>query len=73
MMEVIKKNVGVDIAKDDFVATLVVLMLNQEVVYQGSKKFNNNKKGFEDFLLWVKATFIDEHYSFHHGTNRCIL
>lgn len=60
-MEVIKKNVGIDISKNDFVATLVVLLLNQEIVYQGSKKFNNNPKGFKEFLSWVLSVFSDKH------------
>lgn len=60
-MEVMKKNVGIDISKNDFVATLVVLMYNQEIIYLGSKKFKNNLEGFEKFYLWVKTTLGEDH------------
>ena len=55
-MEILKQNVGVDISKNDFFATIAVLMYNQEIIYRGSKKFNNNPEGFEEFFLWVLTT-----------------
>ena len=59
-MEVLKRNVGIDIAKDDFVATLVVLLINQEIIYQGGKKFKNTPEGFEKFLSWVISILPDK-------------
>ena len=64
-MEVVKKNVGIDISKDDFVATTVTLMSNQEIIYHGSKKFKNNPEGFKKFYLWVNSIFDDDDLPVH--------
>jgi len=64
-MEVVKKNVGIDISKDDFVATLVTLMANQEIVYHGNNKYKNNPEGFKKFYLWVNSIFVDDDLPVH--------
>ena len=53
-MEVLRQNVGIDIAKDSFVATFTVLLKGQLIKNKGTKKFENNHKGFEEFLNWCK-------------------
>jgi hypothetical protein len=53
-MEIIRENAGIDIAKNSFVATLTVLLTGQIVKHLGTKKFKNNKKGFDEFYNWCK-------------------
>ena len=52
-MEVLKQNVGIDVAKDSFVATLTVLLENQVLKHLRTKSFNNNRKGFEALNQWL--------------------
>jgi transposase len=52
--EIIKQNVGIDIAKDDFKVCLSVLGSDLRMVIKGSRTFNNNEKGFADFLSWAE-------------------
>ena len=53
-MEELRQNVGIDVAKDSFVAAFTVLLKGQGIKYKGTKKFNNNSKGFEEFLRWCE-------------------
>ena len=53
-MEIIRQNAGIDIAKDSFVATLTILLTGQLVKHLGTKKFKNNRKGFDEFYNWSK-------------------
>ena len=53
-MEVLRQNVGIDVAKDSFVAVFTVLLKGQVIKYKGTKKFQNNRKGFEEFLRWCE-------------------
>lgn len=64
-MEVVKQNVGIDISKNDFVATLVVLMSNQELVYRGGKKFKNSTVGYDEFYSWVLSILINDGLPVH--------
>ncbi|MDR2086621.1 MAG: IS110 family transposase [Dysgonamonadaceae bacterium] len=52
--EIIKQNVGIDIAKDDFKVCLSVMGSDLRMVVKGSRTFTNNEKGFADFLLWAE-------------------
>ena len=54
-METIRQNAGIDIAKDSFVATLTILLKGQIVKHLGTKKFENNIEGFEEFYNWCKG------------------
>ena len=54
IMEVLRQNVGIDIAKDSFVATFTVLLKGQVIKYKRTKKFENNLKGIEEFLIWCE-------------------
>jgi transposase len=54
-MEMIRQNAGIDIAKDSFVATLTILFKGQIVKHLGTKKFKNNREGFEEFYNWCKG------------------
>lgn len=53
-MEVLRQNVGIDIAKSSFTATFTVLIKGQFIKYKGTKEFKNNHKGFEEFLNWCE-------------------
>jgi len=53
-MIVIKQNVGVDISKESFMASFVVLFSNQEISHKGIKKFENTKSGIASFRKWIK-------------------
>ena len=59
-MEVLRQNVGIDIAKDSFVATFTVLLKGQLIKNRGTKKFQNNSKIFEEFLNWCKKLQEDD-------------
>ena len=52
-MEIIRQNVGIDIGKDTFVATLTVLLNGQQVKHLVTRTFKNNQDGIKAFYLWV--------------------
>jgi transposase len=58
--EFIKQNVGIDITKDDFKVNFSVMTSDLDVVVKGSKTIKNNRQGFEEFLSWISAKFINE-------------
>lgn len=51
-MKGLKQNVGIDIAKDSFVATVTVLLEGQQIKHLKTKKFTNNQDGFISFWEW---------------------
>lgn len=51
-MDVLKQNVGIDVAKDSFVATMTVLLSGQVLKYLRTKTFKNNRRGFEELIQW---------------------
>lgn len=53
-MKVLKQNVGVDIAKLNFVSTFTTLLEGQKIENKITSSFSNDKKGMEDFLKWIK-------------------
>ena len=53
-MEVLKQNVGIDVAKDSFVATFTILLKDLIVKNKGTKEFKNNSNGFENLYQWCK-------------------
>lgn len=50
-----KFNVGVDISKSTFWATISHFNGNNEIKYLSNKEFNNTDKGFEMFIKWINA------------------
>lgn len=54
-MEVIRQNVGIDISKDSFVATVTVLLKGQLIKHVATRKFTNNKQGINEFYQWVEV------------------
>jgi len=65
-MNIIRQNVGIDIAKDSFVATYTTLLEKQKLKHHSTKSFINNTKGFKEFLGWTKkyqTTNITESYT----------
>ena len=53
-MSNIRQSVGIDIAKDSFVASFATLKEGQFVEFKGTKKFDNNVKGFKELFSWSK-------------------
>ena len=51
--EIIKHNVGIDISMNDFAVAYIVLYNDQTFKIRGTKKFNNNAKGFSEFINWI--------------------
>lgn len=65
-MEVLRQNVGNDIAKDSFVATLTFLLKGQLIKHVATKKFTNKPKGFKNYSQWVdkhKKDSIDVNFT----------
>ncbi len=63
-MEILKQNVGVDIAKDTFVATFAVLIQGQEINNKKSRSFKNTVEGIQEFTQWIdelKNSSLDIH------------
>lgn len=58
-MEILRQNVGIDIGKDTFVATLTVLLPGQEIKHLRTKTFQNTPKEIKGFYLWVKKNKPD--------------
>lgn len=54
MNRLLKYSVGTDISKDKFDACISVIDDQQQVTIKASRTFENNSRGFEDFLAWVK-------------------
>lgn len=54
MEQVIRTNVGLDMAKATFWASICVLTLRGEVECRGSREFSNSKKGFKELEKWIK-------------------
>ena len=54
-MELLKQCIGIDIAKDSFVATYAVIDDAQTVQFKSNKSFINNISGFKNLLAWVKV------------------
>lgn len=52
-MDFLKYGVGIDIAKEKFDACISIIDKLQHVIIRAQCSFNNNKKGFEAFFLWV--------------------
>jgi transposase len=57
--EVIKQNVGVDIAKDDFKVCFSVMTADMHVTVKGSRTFDNNIQGFESLASRSGQKFIE--------------
>ena len=53
-MEILKQNVGIDVAKDSFVATFTILLKDLIVKNKATKEFKNNSNGFENLYQWCK-------------------
>jgi len=53
-MQALKFNVGIDISKDNFVATIATINTSFEVDYVATGKFDNTNSGFEQFYQWVE-------------------
>ena len=52
-MEFLKYGLGIDMAMKKFDACISIIDKQQHVMIRAQCSFNNNKKGFETFILWV--------------------
>jgi len=52
-MEFLKYGLGIDMAMEKFDACISIIDQQQHVMIRAQCGFNNNKKGFEAFILWV--------------------
>jgi transposase len=52
-MEFLKYGLGIDMAMEKFDACISIIDQQQHVMIRSQCSFNNNKKGFETFILWV--------------------
>ena len=52
-MEILRQNVGIDIAKDSFVATLTFMLKDLTVKHIATKNFDNKPKSFDEFYRWI--------------------
>jgi len=59
-MNILRQNVGIDIAKDSFVAAFTTLETGQVVKYKGTRTFKNSDKGFKEFLIWSEKFKLDD-------------
>ncbi len=51
---IIKINVGIDVAKADFVATVARMTIDLDITYSRTKKFKSTEEGFEEMFVWVQ-------------------
>jgi transposase len=52
MEQLLKQSIGIDIAKKDFTACLASSYSTGQIKYSSPEVFDNNKKGFNQFLKW---------------------
>lgn len=57
---IIKQNVGIDIAKDDFKVSFSTIVDDLSTTVKGTRTFSNNLSGFEDFIAWSKKKSVGE-------------
>ena len=53
-LQIIKQNVGLDLAKDDFKANFQQLFDTQTSRIKASRTFKNNLKSFKEFVKWIE-------------------
>lgn len=59
-MKVLKQNVGIDLGKDNFVSSFVVLLSGQKVSYKQTREFKNTAEGIRKFEVWIDNLRIKE-------------
>jgi len=50
---IVKQNIGIDIAKDDFKVCFSVINQKMQIKVRGSRTFANSFKGFKEFAEWL--------------------
>lgn len=66
MEKIIKKNVGIDVSKDTFWATVTIKRQDQEFMHLKSKEFPNKLAGFASLESWIQE--LDSELSELHFT-----
>ncbi len=56
--KVTKQVVGIDIGKDNFYACYKIKLSDNKIVIKGTKSFENNLSGMDEFYLWCKKRNI---------------
>ena len=51
-MSDLRQSVGIEVAKDSFVASFATLKEGQIVDFKSTKKFENNLKGHKELFSW---------------------
>ncbi len=60
IMALLRQNSGIDISKDSFVAGYTTIDESHNIKQVRTKKFENNKRGFEEYLKWIENQSTDE-------------
>ena len=50
---IIRQNIGIDISKDSFMASIALQKSDLTLSIASTKKFDNNSTGFEKLLVWT--------------------
>ena len=59
-LKVLTQNIGIDVAKDSFVACLSYLLFDREIKFVSVQNFKNNSEGFTAFSDWFKRYLATE-------------
>jgi len=59
-MDILRQNVGIDVAKKSFVAAFTILGKDQTVACKSTKLFSNSPVGFQELMIWVKKHMVKD-------------
>jgi len=59
-MALLRQNSGIDISKDDFVASYTTIDESHNIKQVRTKKFKNNNLGYESYLKWIEDLSDEE-------------
>ena len=60
MKKLLRKNSGIDMAKDTFVAGFTTIDMEHNIQQKRPKTFQNNPSGYVEFLNWIEKLASDE-------------
>jgi transposase len=63
-MEVLRQNVGIDIAKDTLAVAFTVLLEGQIIKHLGTNEFKNTNDGFDALFKWCEHLQVSEDVSY---------
>lgn len=59
MEKIVRCNVGIDVAKDDFKTVILAVTDNNQTTDLGHQTFANSNKGFKNLISWCQKTVTD--------------